>query len=58
MIREKKELRQRELAELAGVSDRTIGRIERGEVDVRLSILAKISKALGVSLKEIFYETK
>ena len=44
---------QRELADAARLPLRTIGRIERGEVDVRLSTLAKIAKALRVPLKEL-----
>jgi transcriptional regulator with XRE-family HTH domain len=53
-LRESQGLLQRELAHKAGVPVRTIGRIERGEVDVRLSTLDKIAKALGVSIKEFF----
>ena len=52
--REQQELLQRELAERAGVPVRTIGRIERGEVDVRLGTLVKISKALGVPIISLF----
>ena len=44
-LREKRDLLQRELAEYAGVPVRTIGRIERGEVDVRIGTLEKIAKA-------------
>jgi len=51
--REQREWLQRELAEAAGLPVRTLGRIERGEVDVRLSTLAKIAKALGMSPKEL-----
>ena len=51
--RESKGLLQRELAAAADLPLRTIGRIERGEVDVRLSTLAKIAVALGVPLKEL-----
>lgn len=46
-------LLQRELAAAARLPLRTVGRIERGEVDVRLSTLAKIAKALGVPLKDL-----
>ena len=51
--REKQELLQRELADRAGVPVRTIGRIERGEVDVRLGTLKKIANALGLSVREL-----
>ena len=52
-IRSDQKLLQRELADGAALPLRTIGRIERGEVDVRLSTLAKIAKALRVSLKSL-----
>ena len=44
---------QRELAYSAKLPLRTIGRIERGEVDPRVSTLRKIAKALDVDLKEL-----
>ncbi len=53
VLRESRGWLQRELAKAAALPVRTIGRIERGEVDVRLSTLAKIAAALGVSLKEL-----
>jgi len=52
-LREGKSWLQRELAKKAGLPLRTIGRIERGEVDVRLSTIAKIAHSLGVSLKDL-----
>lgn len=51
--RESRQWLQRDLAQHAGVPVRTIGRIERGEVDVRISTLSKIAKALGVSIRDI-----
>jgi len=53
-IRENKELLQRELAEIANLPVKTVGRVERGEVDVRVSNLAKIAHALNVSIKDLF----
>lgn len=44
---------QRELATRAGLPLRTIGRIERGEVDVRLLTLSKIAAALGVEVRDL-----
>ena len=44
---------QRELAKAASLPLRTVGRIERGEVDVRISTLNKIARALGISLKDL-----
>ena len=52
-VRERKVWIQRDLAKAAGLPVRTIGRIERGEVDVRLSTLSRIAKALGASLKDL-----
>jgi transcriptional regulator with XRE-family HTH domain len=52
-LREGKGWLQRELAQSADLPLRTIGRIERGEVDVRLSTLGKIAGALGISVKEL-----
>ena len=51
--REAKGLLQRELAKNAGVPVRTIGRIERGEVDARLSTLARIADAMGLELEKL-----
>jgi len=45
---------QRELARTANLPVRTIGRIERGEVDARLSNLEKIAKALRIKMEELF----
>lgn len=52
-FREQQNLLQRELAEKAQLPERTIGRIERGDVDVRLSTLKKIAEALGLSIRDI-----
>ena len=52
-LREGRGWLQRELAAVAQLPVRTVGRIERGEVDVRLSTVAKIAAALGVPLKEL-----
>ena len=51
-LRERREWYQRDLAEAAGLPLRTIGRIERGDVDVRISTLEKIAKAFGVTLNK------
>ena len=52
-LREQKNWIQKDLAEHAGLPIRTIGRIERGEVDVRLSTLSRIAKALGSRAKDL-----
>jgi UDP-N-acetylglucosamine 1-carboxyvinyltransferase len=43
---------QSNLAKAANLPVRTIGRIERGEVDPRLSTLARLAKALGMEPKD------
>ena len=52
-LREKRGWYQRDLAKSAGLPVRTIGRIERCEVDVRLSTLTKIARALGKKAKDL-----
>ena len=45
---------QQDLGEKAGISYKFIGEIERGKQNPSFSILAKISKALNIDLKELF----
>ena len=54
MLRQQQQLLQRDLSKGTGLPVRTIGRIERGEVDPRLSSLAKIAEALTVNLQDLF----
>ena len=44
------------LAEIAGVHRNYIGRVERGEVNLSLAQLAKIARALEVSVGELVGE--
>ena len=44
---------QKDLAKASRLPIRTIGRIERGEVDVRLSTHSRIANALGISVKDL-----
>lgn len=56
IIREKRlalNLSQEGLADLAGVHFTYISSIERGERNISLSNIAKISKALGCSMKDL-----
>ncbi len=46
-------LTQKELAELAGIQDNYLSRIETGKQPGKISILARIAWALGVSLKDL-----
>ncbi|MHC0037907.1 helix-turn-helix domain-containing protein [Pseudoneobacillus sp. C159] len=54
IIRKNKELSQEELAEISGLHNTHIGKIERGEMNLTLESLVKVTKALGVSLEEFF----
>ncbi len=44
---------QDELAELAGISKKTIGRIETGQSSMRMPQMLRISRALGVQPGEL-----
>ena len=52
-MRKQRGLLQCELAAAAGLPPRTVGRLERGEVDARLSTLTKIAVALKVDVKDL-----
>ena len=53
-LREHRNWLQRDLAQASNLQVRTIGRIERGEVDVRISTLTRIVDALEISLSSFF----
>lgn len=55
-IRKRLGLTQSELAEIAGVSDRTYADIERGSVNMRMETALKICEVLHVTPNEIFTE--
>ena len=50
----KKKLSQEKLAELADLHRTYIGQIECGKRNVALKNIAKLAKALGVSVKDLF----
>ena len=52
-LRDEKGWFQKDLAKASRLPIRTIGRIERGEVDVRLSTLSRIAEALGKSARDL-----
>jgi transcriptional regulator with XRE-family HTH domain len=52
-LREQKGWLQKDLAKATRLPIRTIGRIERGEVDTRINTLARIAAVLGLSLKDL-----
>lgn len=52
-IRKKLGLTQSEVAEIAGLSDRTYADIERGSVNMRVETILKICQALHITPDEI-----
>ncbi|OJF91496.1 helix-turn-helix domain-containing protein [Pararhizobium antarcticum] len=52
-IRHGKNLTQEELADLAGLSARYIGAIERADKSATVTVLGQISEALGVEPAEL-----
>lgn len=52
-IRKKKGLTQMEVAEMAGLADRTYADIERGSVNMRIETILKICEALHITPNEV-----
>lgn len=52
-IREQKKLSRKALAEMVGVSPKTIQRYEEGENNTNIKTLQRIADALGVSISEL-----
>ena len=52
-IRKRAGLTQAEVAELAGLSDRTYADIERGGVNMRVHTLMQICKSLGITPNDV-----
>lgn len=55
-IRKKEGLTQSDVAELAGLSDRTYADIERGSVNMRIETILKICNALHITPDDILTE--
>jgi len=53
-VRTTKGYTQEQLADIAGIRESQIGRIERGEINTSVSTARIIAKALQVELKELF----
>lgn len=53
-MRLEKKMTQEDLGFMIGNSGKQIGRIERGENNVTICMLLAITKALKISLKELF----
>lgn len=52
-IRKARRLTQEQLAELAGLSDKFVGQVERGQSNPTLTTLAALGDALGVGLVDL-----
>ena len=55
-LREKRELSRLTLAEISGVNEKYIGKIERGECSASAYILKKISLGLEIQLSNLLHE--
>ena len=53
-LRRINDLSQEELAEKANMSGKYVGEIERGQANITIDILGKISTALDVEISELF----
>lgn len=53
-LRKGQNLSQERLGELSDIHTNHIGAIERGEKNVTIESLAKITRGLGISLEELF----
>lgn len=51
-----KEIKQKDMANLLGISPQYLSRLESGRVDLKLSTLKQIAKALDVDLKDLLEE--
>jgi transcriptional regulator with XRE-family HTH domain len=52
-LRERKALRQEDLAELAGVGKNTVNRIEKNRTEPHMTTVRKLADALGVEPHEL-----
>lgn len=56
LARVQKDLTQKDLAEIVGVSRQTINAIEKGEYNPTIRLCRKLCRVLGKSLDELFGE--
>ncbi|ABS21093.1 helix-turn-helix domain-containing protein [Bacillus cytotoxicus] len=54
LLRKEQNLSQERLGELSNIHTNHIGAIERGEKNVTIESLAKITNGLGITLEELF----
>ena len=58
LARVEKDLSQQELADQVEVTRQTIGLIEKGKYNPTLNLCLKISKVLGKTLNDLFWESE
>jgi len=58
VARVEKDLSQQELADQVEVTRQTIGLIEKGKYNPTLNLCLKISKVLGKTLNDLFWESE
>lgn len=56
VARAEKDITQKDLADMVGVSRQTINAIEKGEYNPTIKLCRAICRALGKSLDELFWE--
>jgi len=56
VARAQKDLTQKQLADMVGVSRQTINSIEKGEYNPTIKLCRAICRALGKTLDELFWE--
>lgn len=56
IARIKKNLSQKELAKLAGISPATVSKAENGKINLRIYTIKKISKVLDIPVTELFFD--
>jgi len=56
VARAERDLTQKDLAEMVGVSRQTINAIEKGEYNPTIKLCRAICRALGKTLDELFWE--
>ncbi len=56
VARAEKDMTQKDLADLVGVSRQTINAIEKGEYNPTIKLCRKICRALGKNLDTLFWE--
>lgn len=51
----KRNIKQKQLAKTLGITQQHLYRIEKGDVDLKKSLMLKIAKALDTTVQELFF---